>query len=334
MRAVFRPRRILFVSLGLAFACAAAILCGLSAGSSGLGPGALVRTLLGGASPDSAEAMIIRDLRFPRTLLAALAGGALALGGLIFQTLLGNPLAEPYILGISGGAAVGAVIGFLLGLARYPGVAALSFTGAAASFLLVFIFAAKTSFFQKDRMLLAGVVLNALFSAIILFLLTMTGDNALHGIIFWLTGDLSTPSIGEVSRLGLVLFPCFIGIFLLSKPMNLLLFGEEEARAMGAPVRAVRSFLFLTSSFMVAAVVCHCGLIGFVGLVIPHAFRLMLGPDHRTLIPACIFGGGAYLVLCDLLARVLPANGEMPVGVVTAMLGAPLFLFLLARSGR
>jgi iron complex transport system permease protein len=152
--------------------------------------------------------------------------------------------------------------------------------------------------------------------------------------MFWLMGDLSTIEIGHVGMLAAIIFPCFILIFWFSNSMNLLLLGKEMAQSMGVNTKAVTVTLLIITSLMVSATVSHCGLIGFVGLVIPHLLRLGFGPDHRILVPACVLGGGAYMVLCDLLARSLPQQGEMPVGVITAMIGAPLFVFLLKRSGR
>ena len=145
-------------------------------------------------------------------------------------------------------------------------------------------------------------------------------------------GDLSISGGGRIAVLTVLLLPCFAGLFLLARPMNLLVMGEEMAMNMGVNVRLVSVALLVITSFMVSVVVCQAGLLGFVGLVMPHLLRLVIGPDHRLLVPACILGGAAYLVFCDLLARSLPAQGEMPVGVITAMIGAPLFIFLLQRK--
>ena len=177
-------------------------------------------------------------------------------------------------------------------------------------------------------------MVNAFCSAVIMFLVSLTRDAKLHNIIFWLMGDLSLGTLQQTGLLAGLLLPCFVLIFWLSNSMNLMLMGREMAQTMGVNIKAVTLTLLILTSFMVSATVSQCGLIGFVGLVIPHLFRLMLGPDHRILAPACILGGGAYMVICDILARVLPEQGEMPVGVITAMIGAPLFIYLLKRSGR
>ncbi len=167
-----------------------------------------------------------------------------------------------------------------------------------------------------------------------MFLVSVTQDAKLHNIIFWLMGDLSTADIRQVGILAGMLLPCFVIIFWHSHAMNLLLMGKEMAQATGISIKVVTITLLVTSSFMVSATVSYCGLIGFVGLVMPHLLRLILGPDHRILVPACILGGGSYLVICDLLARTLPQQGELPAGVVTAIIGAPLFIILLKKSGR
>lgn len=265
-------------------------------------------------------------------ILAALVGATLSLGGLVFQVLLRNPLAEPYILGVSGGSAVGAIIGILMGLSRFPGVGFTAFAGSLATLLLIVLMSSGQSILKKDSLLLSGVMINAFCSAIIMFLISMTQDARLHNIIFWLMGDLSMSDTRQVVILAATLLPCFLLLFLLSHSMNLLLMGQEMAQTMGVNIKLVTMTLLVVTSFMVSATVSHCGLLGFVGLVIPHGLRLVLGPDHRVLVPSCVLGGGAYMILCDLLARVLPEQGEIPVGVITAMIGAPIFIFLLKRS--
>jgi iron complex transport system permease protein len=320
------------VSLVLACLLVAAMVAGLAAGSSGIGLGSIWTALFPDGSDPSMQATIVWRLRFPRVVLAALVGAALSLGGLVFQALLKNPLAEPYILGISGGSAVGAIIGILLGLSRIPGVGLTAFAGSLATLALIIAISSGRALVVKDALLLAGVMVNAFCSAVIMFLLSITHDNRLHNIIFWLMGDLSASQIHHVGLLAAVLMPCFLAIFLYSNRMNLLALGSDMAASMGVNVRQVTLVLLVTTSLMISSTVSQCGLIGFVGLVIPHLLRLLCGPDHRVLVPACIIGGGAYMVVCDLLARVLPAQGEMPGGVITAMIGAPLFIILLRRS--
>jgi iron complex transport system permease protein len=303
-------------------------------GSSGGGILSVLQVIAGKSDPDSVLHTIIWRIRLPRVLLAALVGATLSLGGLVFQALLRNLLAEPYILGISGGSAIGAIVGILLGFTRFPGVSLTAFIGSIATLVLILVMTSGQSVLKKESLLLSGVMVNAFCSSVIMFLVSLTQDSRLHNIIFWLMGDLSTADIRQVGLLAGMLLPCFILIFWQSHAMNLLLMGKEMAQSMGINIKAITITLLVTSSFMVSVTVSYCGLIGFVGLVMPHLLRLIFGPDHRILVPACILGGGSYLVICDLLARILPEQGEMPAGVITALIGAPLFILLLKRSER
>lgn len=324
----------LAIGLFLALILMISTFLGLSIGSTGQNIKQVLAVLSGHGDRDSTMTDIIWYIRLPRVALACLVGATLSLGGLVFQALLRNSLAEPYILGISGGSAVGAIIGILLGLSRFPGVALLAFAGSIATLLMVLAISSGKASMKKDALILSGVMVNAFCSSIIMFLISLTQDSRLHNILFWLMGDLSMSDPKQIVLLALTLFPCFVLLFLLARPMNLLLMGEDMAANMGVNVRLVSIVLLVITSFMVSATVCHSGLLGFVGLVMPHLLRLSFGPDHRLLVPSCILGGGAYLVLCDLLARSLPSQGEMPVGVITALIGAPLFIFLLQRSRR
>ncbi len=331
--ASFSLKRLLAVSFFLLLLVLLAMLLGISKGSSGAGLMAGLRILLGTSEADSVLEAIIWRIRFPRVMLAVLVGGTLSLGGLVFQALLRNPLAEPYILGISGGSAIGAIIGILMGLSRFPGVNLTAFAGSIATLFLLLFMTSRQTILKKDTLLLSGVMVNAFCSAVIMFLVSMTQDARLHNIIFWLMGDLSMADNRQVWILAATVFPCFVLLFWLSHVMNLLLLGKEMAQTMGINIKAVTVTLLVTTSFMVSSTVSYSGLIGFVGLVMPHLLRLVLGPDHRILVPASVLGGGAYMVICDLLARVLPEQGEMPAGIVTAMIGAPIFIYLLKRSG-
>jgi len=306
----------------------------ISAGSSGTQFRETLAMLAGSGDPHSVGATIIWQIRLPRVILAAFVGSTLSLGGLVFQALLRNPLAEPYILGISGGSAIGAILAMLLGLSYFPGVAFFSFGGS----LLVLFFvtslagtALGNTMLSRDSLLLGGVMMNAFCAAVIMFLISMTRSFQVQHILYWLMGDLASIQKSQLPVLLLVL-PCFAVIFILARPMNLLLLGRETAAAMGISVKRTVLLLLVITSLMVSIIVSLSGLVGFVGLVIPHIFRLILGPDHRLLVPACLLGGGSYLVLCDLLARILPSSGEMPVGIITALIGAPLFIILLLRQ--
>ncbi len=330
IRRIFTVCAVLFVFL------LCAMILGLSTGSSGGEIRTGIKTVFSFFTDDSSQdAMmqtIIWQIRFPRVLLAALVGATLSLGGLVFQALLRNPLAEPYILGISGGSAIGAILGILIGLSRFPGVAGTAFVGSMGTLALVLVMASGQTVLKKDSLLLSGVMVNAFCSAVITFLISLTQDSRIHNILFWLMGDLSLAEMNQVMILAATVLPCFLLIFCLSNSMNLMLMGKEMARSMGVNIKAVTIILLVTTSFMISSTVSQCGLIGFVGLVMPHLLRLLLGPDHRVMVPACIVGGAGFMVACDLLARTLPEHGEVPIGVITAMIGAPLFIFLLKRS--
>jgi iron complex transport system permease protein len=325
-------KRLWVVSLSLLLVLLAAMFFGLSLGSSQSGIKSVFQNLLGIGPQDPMLHTIIWKIRFPRILLATLVGGTLSLGGLVFQAILKNPLAEPYILGISGGSAIGAIIGILMGLVRFPGVSLTAFSGSIGTLLLILVMSSGHTILKKDALLLSGVMVNAFCGAVIMFLVSLTQDARLHNIIFWLMGDLSMVDMPQVGILAAMLLPCFFLVFWFSNSMNLLLMGKEMAQTMGVNVKAVTVTLLVATSFMVSATVSYCGLVGFVGLVVPHLLRLLFGPDHRVLVPACVIGGGAYLVFCDVLARALPEQGEMPAGVITAMIGAPLFIYLLKKT--
>jgi iron complex transport system permease protein len=324
--------RLVWISLILLGVLLIAFFLGLSIGPTQSGLRSALAALFSPRESDPVLYSIVWGIRLPRVLLATIVGATLSLGGLVFQALLRNPLAEPFILGVSGGSAIGAIIGILLGLSRFPGICFTSFLGSLGTLALILIMSTGKSILRKDALLLSGVMVNAFCSAIIMFLVSITQDARLHNIIFWLMGDLSASDLPQVAILGAILIPCFVIIFVFSHAMNLLMMGKDMARSMGINIKAVTLVLLIVTSFMVSATVSFSGLVGFVGLVIPHLLRLLLGPDHRILVPACLFGGAAYLVLCDLLARTLPQQGEMPVGVITALIGAPLFIILLKRS--
>ncbi len=326
VKRIFLVTGIMLVFLG------GAMLLGVSMGSSGAGWVAIKESVSALNDPGSPLHSIIWKIRLPRVLLAALVGAVLSLGGLVFQALLRNPLAEPYILGISGGAAIGAIIGIMIGLTGLAGSWILAFAGGMTTLFIVLGIVSGATMMKKESLLLSGVMVNAFCSAVIMFLISLTMDARLHNIMFWLMGDLSSAGPREITWLAIAVLPCFLIVFRVSHAMNLLLMGRDMAHSMGVNVRLTTVGLLVLTSFMVSTTVAQVGLIAFVGLVVPHLLRLLLGPDHRELVPACIFGGAGYMVLCDLLARILPRHGEMPVGVITAMVGAPLFIYLLRRS--
>ncbi|MBU1710126.1 MAG: iron ABC transporter permease [Proteobacteria bacterium] len=325
--------RLIGVTILLGIVLLVCAFIGISVGPSGVDFAQTLAALTGKVDTSSMSWTIIWQVRLPRVALAAAVGATLALGGLVFQALLRNTLAEPYILGVSGGSAVGAILGIIAGFSNFPGIALTSFIGSMGILALVLALAAGRSILNKDSLLLGGVMMNAFCGAVIMFLISLTKTSQMHHILFWLMGDLSMFTQERMPVL-LAVIPCFILILILARPMNLLLMGEEAAAASGINVNLVSMVLLIATSLMVSIVVCQSGLVGFVGLVVPHVLRMMLGPDHRLLVPACLLGGGSYLIFCDLLARTLPSQGEMPVGIITAMIGAPLFIFLLWRAKR
>ena len=263
----------------------------ISAGSSGTHFGETLSILAGNIEPDSATATIIWQIRLPRVILAAFVGGTLALGGLVFQALLRNPLAEPYILGISGGSAIGAILAMLIGLSYFPGVAIFSFAGSLLVLAFVTTLAGTTlgnTMLSRDSLLLGGVMMNAFCAAIIMFLISMTRSFQVQHILYWLMGDLASLQKDQLSILFLVI-PCFVVIFILARPMNLLLLGRETAAAMGINVKNTVLLLLVVTSLMVSIIVSLSGLVGFVGLVIPHIFRMSVG---RSFIPYCLRPAG------------------------------------------
>jgi len=322
-------KKLIAVTLVLSLLLACSMLLGLAIGSSG-DASAAWKLLLGQGESDPTLEVIVWQLRWPRVILAATVGASLSLGGLVFQALLRNPLAEPYILGVSGGSAVGAILGILAGFSIFPGLTLSSFAGSLLVLMLVLLLSNRREG-NSDSLLLGGVMVNAFCGAVIMFLISVSKTSQMQKIIFWLMGDLSSAGTDTLPLL-LGVLPCFFLIFLLAQPLNLLLTGRESASSMGVNVAAMMLVLLLTASLMVSLTVCHSGLIGFVGLTVPHILRLILGSDHRILIPACILSGASYLVLCDLLARSLPSQGEMSVGIVTALVGVSLFLCLLWRG--
>ena len=320
----------------LALAVLAATAIGVSFGASGLGPVDLWRAL--GADADPAARTVLLRLRLPRAALAVLVGGTLGLSGCTFQALLRNPLAEPYVLGISGGAAVGAVGMVVAGLgALLPWAVPLgAFAGALAAMALVLQIARRASPAGLDTrvLILSGVVAGAFFNAVILLLLSLADLDSFRSAIFWMMGSLSGADWGTVAALAALLVPAAAVVLSLARPFNLLSRGEEVAHYLGASVPRVKLAAYLSASLMVAAAVAAAGVIGFVGLIVPHAVRLAWGNDHRLLLPASFLAGAAFLLLADTVARIVFSPVELPTGVVTAVCGVPFFVALLMRGGR
>jgi iron complex transport system permease protein len=282
----------------------------------------------------SQEELILFSVRLPRILFAGIVGASLALGGVVFQALLRNPLADPYVLGISGGSALGAIAGILIGFSSfYLGVPLLAFFGALVTVFLVFVVAGGTRKPLLDNsLLLSGVVVNAFFSAAILFFLSIANSMELHSITFWLMGDLSRASFKEIGLSAFCLFAGFILLYAQARKLNLMVQGEETALHLGVNVERTKQLLLIVTSLITAVAVSMAGIIGFVGIMIPHMMRLVFGSDHRLLLPVSALFGASFLVIADTLARLVLAPAELPVGVITALCGAPYFIFLLKRK--
>ena len=286
-----------------------------------------------GESPDRE---ILFDVRLPRVLLAGLGGGALALAGVVFQALLRDALATPFTLGVSNGAALGAVVAICLGWRTVAGLPALwisAIAGALCVMALVVSLASEGRRMSSFTLLLTGVTINSICMAAILFLHYSAGLTQSFAIVRWLMGGIDSPAPGTLSLLGIGILSAF-GLAIWKSPqLNLLSVGEEWATTRGVDLRSLMRLTFLMGSFLTAAVTAFTGPIGFVGLIVPHALRMVVGADHRLLVPAAFCVGGGFLAVCDTIARTVMAPAEIPVGVITAMLGGPFFIWLL-RSHR
>lgn len=277
-------------------------------------------------------------VRLPRIILACLVGAALACSGVVFQALLRNPLADPYILGISSGAGLGVIIAVISGidwmlLGRSP-VAFFAFAGALGTVWLVWFIGRLTGKFHVTGLLLAGVVVNAFFSAVIMFLTSIARSQQVYSTIFWLMGNITEEDF-LVLWLGTgFVVAGIIALFYISPQLNALSFGEEDARSMGINIARTQLIAFAIAAAITAVAVSLSGLIGFLGLIVPHAVRLVFGPDHRQLLPLSGIVGAIFLVIADTLARIIIAPAQLPVGVVTAIIGGPFFLFLLVKYSR
>lgn len=318
-------KRFLLTLTILTLAALAALLWSLGQGSVTFGPAALWHAW----NSPGLEQQLLLELRLPRALSAFAVGGLLALAGALMQTLLRNPLADPYVLGISGGAAVGALGTMLLGLSSFW-LTGGSFLGALLSMLLVFALAHGRGSWTGSRLLLTGVVVAAGWGALVSFILTISGDRELRGMIFWLMGDFSQAGS---PRLPLLVLGMGVALCLpLARNLTLLGRGELQAQALGVDVARLRWLIYFISALLTAIAVTQAGSIGFVGLVVPHMIRLALGNDQRLLLPASVLLGGTLLLCADTLARTVIAPQQLPVGVITALLGVPLFLYLLRRG--
>ncbi len=331
---VHTTRSVAWMVISLAAVLSVACVVSLSIGSVSISPKDILRIIISLFNPHYHDrdlyATVLIDIRMPRVLLGVLVGGGLAVAGVVFQVLLRNPLAEPYILGISGGASVGALISMALGVASwFAGAMSLfAFIGALLVVVLVYMIGMKSGVLESEILLLAGVMVGAFLSAIVLALVVVIGD-PVRNVLFWLLGNLGmAQSISVIVLVPFMAVVVFV-LYLMAHAYNAIALGEETALQLGVPVRKVVILSYVVASLITGVLVSLSGAIGFVGLIVPHVCRKLFGPDHRVLIPASFLVGGIVLVLADLLARMLLAPVELPVGAVTAVIGAPFFILLL-----
>lgn len=273
----------------------------------------------------------ILKLRLLRALLAVAAGAGLSVAGVILQTVLRNPLAEPYVLGVSSGAGLGAVIGLLF-ISLGIGVNIAAFIGGAATIYLVYKLAKIDGRMSPENMIIAGIIVNGLLSSILMFFVSNSSSGNIHSVIWWLLGNLQVYKIGPVLTLALAALAGFIISLMFSRELNAISLGEEEAKHLGIDVESVKIILLLTATFVTSLAVSICGIIGFTGLMMPHIARRLAGPDHRLFMPASVLMGAAFLLLCDIFSKVILAPGEIPIGVVTSFIGVPFFVYILKKS--
>ena len=333
-------RRLLWTCGGLAALLLATVVLALKLGAVPISVTDLVlalgRIAFGRANELPTEyRMIVFDLRLPRIVLGILVGAALSVAGASYQALLRNPLADPYVLGVSSGAAVGSILALIFA-PRFALVTPLAaFLGAGATIAGVYFLGRREGQLETGTLLLGGVICMSFFSAIIMFLMTTLSGRDLRGVAFWLMGDLSTPVPPEIQWIFTVgLLAGIAAIYSTSADLNLLLMGEREATHLGVEVTRVKLVVYVCASLLTALAVSASGAIGYVGLLVPHVVRLIFGSDYRLLIPASALCGAIAIVLADTLARTIVPPTELPVGAMTAMAGAPLFIYLLRRGLR
>jgi len=279
------------------------------------------------------ENRYILCLRLSRILMAALAGAGLAVSGVALQAVLRNSLAEPYILGTSSGAGLGAVLAIIIGMgSAYLPIAA--FFGAILTIILVYNLARQGNKVPVQSLILSGVIVSIALSAIMVFLISMSDNEALHGMMWWLWGNLQVYDLRLLFIVSVVVMLGITVIYILAQDLNAISIGEEEAVHLGISTEAIKKMLFIITSLITASIVSTCGIIGFVGLIIPHMMRLVVGPNHKALILATCLAAPIFMIMCDLFSRTLLSPLEIPIGVITAIIGAPLFIILLKQKQR
>ena len=340
--ALLSPSRLITTLGTLGLAALVVILLSLHFGAQSIAYGEILRALMGvigigqievESSADDVTRTILFQIRLPRVFLGFLVGSSLAVVGVVLQALLRNPLADPYVLGVSSGAALGAAVGVLCGagatVLAEAALPACGFAGGILALLIIYQMASSSERLPIHSLLLTGVILNAIFSALIMFITSILDPNRSYGMMAWLMGTLTSPTysglIGVVAYLSMSL----LLLFRQMRVLNILTLGEDAARSLGVDTERVKRTIFVLAALVTGAVVSVSGMIGFIGMVVPHAVRLAMGADHRLLLPASALVGGTFLVGADTIARTLIAPTEIPVGIITALAGGPVFVYLL-----
>ena len=330
------PRRLAVTLVGLALLLLLIAVVATAVGSEQVGIGSIIKIiasqLTGGASDVTAEhRIIITEVRIPRVLMAIVVGAALSVAGAAFQALLRNPLADPAILGVSSGAAVGAILATIFVESLPVGRPFAAFVGAVITIAVVYVLGQSREGGSTERLILAGVIVNALLSSLVIFLVTTASGSRQRGVLSWLIGDLS----GETQLLPLVSLFILAGVatvYINARSLNLMMTGDEDASALGVEVRRVKLSTYLAASLITGAAVSISGAIGFVGLIVPHVVRLAWGSDNRLVLPAAALVGSSFVLLADTVARTAIAPRELHIGIITSLVGAPVFVYLLRRS--
>ncbi|MFJ3977568.1 FecCD family ABC transporter permease [Streptomyces sp. NPDC090021] len=325
----------------LTAALAASAIAGLALGPVRIAPGRVVDIVIGGLSgnrPTGAFASIVWDVRMPRILLGAVVGAGLAVAGTVLQALVRNQLADPFLLGASSGASAGAVLVIVFGSAAAGfgmGVPLAAFVGSLVALVAVYAMARRGGTMTTGRLILAGVAVQYILSAVTSLVIVLAAHpDQIRSVLFWTLGGLGGARWDELALPGVALLVGGVLLLTLARPLDLLLAGEEGARTLGLDTGRFRAAVFVLTSLVIGVLVACSGAIGFVGLMVPHAARMVVGAGHRALLPVAALGGAVFLLLADLTARTAAAPEEIPVGVVTALVGGPFFLWMLRRSGR
>lgn len=322
-----------FILAGLVVLLLASVILSLSVGEMNLGFSDVFRILREGQN--STEYTILRQIRFPRILLGMAVGGALSLSGVLLQGVYRNPLVEPYTLGISGGASLGVALAIVLGLHSHLGAYVLPFSGFAGAFLMIFLvysISSRNGRINIQSMLLTGVMISFIASSSMMLLMAITSAENLHGIIFWIMGSLDEPDMSLIYLTLILAVATLAASYLFVQPLNALRLGEEKAKHLGINTDTTIKLLFIMASLLAGVCVAVAGVIGFVGLIIPHLMRLWVGSDYRILLISSFFSGATFLVLSDIIARTIISPNELPIGVITGIVGGIVFLLMMSRS--